>query len=207
MRTSSPKVTARKKRSRRRAAIDRRSAASTAAKQRRIQAAQDAKDRRSSSNRSTAAAQAGPRALPVELPRQHLEKPGRESGMMLKPQFMASHYLGSSKLRGKVALITGGDSGIGRAVAVLSAREGADVAIVYLNEHDDARTTQACVEREGSRCLLIPGDVRQAAFCKRAVARTVKTLGALDILVNNAAFQEHAKDIERLSEARFDFTL
>ena len=122
--------------------------------------------------------------------------------MTLKPRFMAAHYLGSPKLPGKVALITGGDSGIGRAVAVLFAREGSNVAIVYLNEHDDARATKACVKREGGRCLLIPGDVRQPGFCKRAVARTVETLGALDILVNNAAFQEHAKNLKELSIPR-----
>ena len=151
--------------------------------------------------------QAGARQHPVVIPPQHLSKPGHEARLKLKPQFMAPQYLGSAKLQDKVALITGGDSGIGRAVAVLFAREGADVAIVYLNEHDDARETKACVEREGRRCLLIPGDVRHAAFCRRAVAKTVKTFGGLDVLVNNAAFQEHAASIEELSEARFDLTL
>ena len=141
------------------------------------------------------------------LPRQHLRKPGHEAKMSLKPRFMAIHYRGSAKLEGKVALITGGDSGIGRAVAVLFAREGADVAIVYLNEHEDALETQAYVEREGGRCVLIPGDVRHARFCERAVAKTVKALGGLDILVNNSAFQEHAESIEDVSEARFDLTL
>ena len=141
------------------------------------------------------------------MPRQHLRKPGHEAKMNLKPRFMAIHYRGSAKLEGKVALITGGDSGIGRAVAVLFAREGADVAIVYLNEHDDALETQAYVEREGGRCVLIPGDVRHARFCERAVAKTVKALGGIDILVNNSAFQEHAESIEEVSEARFDLTL
>jgi NAD(P)-dependent dehydrogenase (short-subunit alcohol dehydrogenase family) len=106
-----------------------------------------------------------------------------------------------------VALITGGDSGIGRAVAVLYAREGADVAIVYLNEHSDAEATQRYVENEGRQCLLIPGDVKSAPFCKEAVAKTVKQFGGLDILVNNAAFQEHADALGDITEERFDETL
>ena len=151
--------------------------------------------------------QAGARRQPVRLPRQHLKKPAHESALALAPRFLAPSYLGSAKLLGKVALITGGDSGIGKSVAVLFAREGADVAIVYLNEHHDARETQAAVEREGRRCVLIPGDVRQAVFCRRAVAKTLKQFGALDVLVNNAAFQEHAMSIEALSDTRFDLTL
>ena len=157
--------------------------------------------------RSTAAVQAGPRPQPVRLPRQHLKKPAHESQLALAPRFLAPDYFGSGKLAKKVALVTGGDSGIGRAVSVLFAREGADVAIVYLNEHDDARATQQAIEREGRRCILIPGDVRQPAFCRRAVAATIKRLGGLDVLVNNAAFQEHAMSIEALSESRFDLTL
>lgn len=107
-----------------------------------------------------------------------------------------------------VALITGGDSGIGRAVAVLYAREGADVAIVYLpDEQRDAEETGEAVEQEGRRCLLIPGDVSDPAFCREAVEETVRQLGGLDILVNNAAFQEHATSIEALSDEQFDRTL
>ena len=105
------------------------------------------------------------------------------------------------------ALITGGDSGIGRAVAVLFAREGADVAIVYLSEHADAEETRDYVEGEGQRCLLIPGDVKDPAFCRAAVAKTVKAFGKLSVLVNNAAFQEHADSIEDITEAHFDETL
>jgi NAD(P)-dependent dehydrogenase (short-subunit alcohol dehydrogenase family) len=105
------------------------------------------------------------------------------------------------------ALITGGDSGIGRAVAILFAREGADVAIVYLCEDVDARETRDYVEGEGQRCLLIRGDVRHAAFCREAVEKTVKTFGKLSVLVNNAAFQEHADSIEDITEAHFDETL
>jgi NAD(P)-dependent dehydrogenase (short-subunit alcohol dehydrogenase family) len=106
-----------------------------------------------------------------------------------------------------VAIVTGGDSGIGRAVAVLYAREGADVAIVYLDEHEDAEETKRCVENEGRRCLLIAGDVRNPAFCKDAVRKTVDAFGKLDILVNNAAFQLHAGDIQDITEERLDETL
>jgi NAD(P)-dependent dehydrogenase (short-subunit alcohol dehydrogenase family) len=105
------------------------------------------------------------------------------------------------------ALVTGGDSGIGRAVAVLYAREGADVAIAYLNEHGDAEETKRCVEKEGRRCLLIPGDVRDAEFCKDAVRQTLDAFGKLDILVNNAAFQEHAATLEEITEEHFDMTI
>ncbi|NMM77743.1 SDR family oxidoreductase [Acidovorax sp. SRB_24] len=155
------------------------------------------------------AAAPGPgRAEPAPpLPRQHLRKPGREADMELPPRFEAQHYRGSGKLQGFSTLITGGDSGIGRAVAVLFAREGANVAIVYLNEHEDAEATRAQVEKEGGRCLLIPGDVKDAAFCKAAVEQTVKAFGGLQVLVNNAAFQEHAASLEELSEERFDETL
>jgi NAD(P)-dependent dehydrogenase (short-subunit alcohol dehydrogenase family) len=105
------------------------------------------------------------------------------------------------------ALITGGDSGIGRAVAVLFAREGADVAIVYLDEHEDAQETKAAVEREGRRCILISGDVAQSSFCREAVERTIEEFGRLDILVNNAAFQEHVGALENLADDHFDRTL
>src|SRR6187551_2883891 len=119
----------------------------------------------------------------------------------------APHYKGSEKLRDKVALITGGDSGIGRAVAVLFAREGADVAVAYLDEHKDARDTQRAVENEGRRCILLPGDVADPKFCQQAVKRTVKELGGLDILVNNAAFQEHVNDFADLEDDHFDRTI
>ena len=110
-------------------------------------------------------------------------------------------------LEGKVALITGGDSGIGRAVAVLYAREGANVAIVYLNEDDDAAQTRAAVEAEGTQCVTISGDVRDSAFCRQAVQDTLNAFGHLDILVNNAAFQEHAASIEDVTDERLDETL
>jgi NAD(P)-dependent dehydrogenase (short-subunit alcohol dehydrogenase family) len=151
--------------------------------------------------------QAGMREYPTEFPPQHHAKPGRESDVRPAPMYDAPGYKGSEKLKDKVALITGGDSGIGRAVAVLYAREGADVAIVYLNEHDDAEETKEAVEAEGRRCILIPGDVSYSRFCKQAVEQTVRTLGHLDILVNNAAYQEHVPDIDHLTDEHFDRTL
>ncbi len=138
---------------------------------------------------------------------QHLSKPGIEAEMELKPQFMAEHYKGSGKLQGQVAIVTGGDSGIGRAVAVLFAREGADVAILYLNEHEDAAYTQRCVEAEGQRCVTVAGDVKDMEFCQEAVDKVVAQWGRLDILVNNAAFQEHASSLLDLTEERFDETM
>ena len=153
------------------------------------------------------AVQAGPQPQPEQMPAQHLAKPGLEAEMALKPRFLAPDYRGSGKLEGMAALITGGDSGIGRAVAVLYAREGADVAIVYLSAQQDAEETRRYVEAEGRRCLLIAGDVTDSAFCRQAVERTVGAFGHLDILVNNAAFQLHARSLADVSDARLDETL
>ncbi len=185
----------------------------TAREQRAIQQQIDRLDARKAKSKvpkksGAAAAQTGDHAQPeLPLPRQHLEKPGIEAQLKPQPNFRAPTYKGSAKLEGKVALITGGDSGIGRAVAVLFAREGADVCIVYLNEHDDAKETCRAVESEGKRCVAISGDVRDPAFCNDVVRHTVDEFGKLDILVNNAAFQEHAKSLEELTEEHFDMTV
>jgi NAD(P)-dependent dehydrogenase (short-subunit alcohol dehydrogenase family) len=152
--------------------------------------------------------QTGAREYPAPpFPAQHLDKPGFEKDLELKPMYDAPHYKGSDKLKDKVALITGGDSGIGRAVAVLYAREGADIAIAYLSEHEDAVETKRAVEAEGRRCILLSGDVADPEFCQEAVSVTIKKLGKLDVLVNNAAFQEHVTDFEMLTEEHFDRTL
>ena len=127
------------------------------------------------------------------------ELPGRESELEPKPDWMP-RYRGSGRLEGKVALITGADSGIGRAVAALYAREGADIAILYLCEHEDARQTGEIVEREGRRAIRIAGDVGDKAFCDRAVAEVIDTFGRLDILVNNAGEQHPDKDITDITE-------
>lgn len=140
------------------------------------------------------------------LPGQHLPKPGLERELRPRPQYMAPAYRGAGKLAGGVALITGGDSGIGRAVAVLFAREGANVAIGYLDEHEDAEETRAAVEREGRRCLLIPGDIADPGWARHAVTRTVRELGAIDVLVNNAAYQQHQKSIEDISDEQLERT-
>jgi len=154
------------------------------------------------------AMQAGARRYPEPpFPKQHHAKPGHESQLDPTPMYDAPHYKGSEKLKEKVALITGGDSGIGRAVAVLFAREGADIAIAYLTEHDDAEDTKKAVENEGRRCITISGDVADPKFCTEAIERTTKQLGHLDILVNNAAFQEHVHNFEDLTDTHFDRTL
>lgn len=127
-------------------------------------------------------------------------QPGRQSPMQPQPRTIAPEYRGSGKLMNKVALITGGDSGIGRATAVTFAREGADVAIIYLAERPDALQTQSLVEAEGRRCLLIQGDIGRRSFCRQAVQRTIKHFGRLDTLINNAAEQHPANDLADLDE-------
>jgi NAD(P)-dependent dehydrogenase (short-subunit alcohol dehydrogenase family) len=152
--------------------------------------------------------QAGARKYPEPpFPKQHQAKPGEEFRLDPQPMYDAPFYKGSDKLKDKVALITGADSGIGRAVAVLFAREGADVAVAYLTETRDAEETKRAVEAEGRRCILISGDVADPAFATAAVERTVNELGKLDVLVNNAAFQEHVDAFEELTEEHFDRTL
>lgn len=152
--------------------------------------------------------QAGARSQPVNpMPAQHLPKPGNEHALRTAPRYDAPAYEGSGKLEGMKAIVTGGDSGIGRAVAVLFAREGADVAVFYLNEHEDAEVTREAVEAEGRTCILVAGDVKDSRFCNRAVKQTVRQLGGLDILVNNAAFQQHLERLEDLNDAQLAETL
>ena len=154
------------------------------------------------------ATQAGARRYP-EPPflKQHQAKPGSEADLELAPMYDAPFYKGSGKLEGKVAIITGGDSGIGRAVAVLFAREGADVAILHLGEDEDAATTRDAVQAEGRRAMTISGDVRDRAYCRAAVEQVATELGGVDVLVNNAAFQVHVPRFEDLTEEHFDQTL
>jgi NAD(P)-dependent dehydrogenase (short-subunit alcohol dehydrogenase family) len=141
------------------------------------------------------------------LPKQKQPRPGIEKEMDPKPQYKAPAYKGSGKLKNLAAIVTGGDSGIGRSVAVLFAREGADVAIVHLPaEKADAKETIAAVEAEGRRCISIAGDVKDPKFCQRAVAKAQKEFGRLDILVNNAAFQHHQKSIEDITDEQFEET-
>lgn len=178
-------------------------------KQRDVQEEVDRADREHGIKRNAGAAmQAGARIYPAPpFPPQHQTKPGDEATLDPAPMYDAPFYRGSQKLEGKIALITGGDSGIGRSVAVLFAREGADVALSYLSEDGDAEITRAAVEKEGRRCLLLPGDVSKKEHCDRIVAQVEETFGGLDILVNNAAFQYHAASLEELSPEHFDVTL
>jgi len=134
------------------------------------------------------------------------QQPGRESEMTPRPQAEDSSYRGSGKLLNKVALITGGDSGIGRAVAIAFAKEGADVAIGYLNEHEDAKETKQHVEKLGQRCLTIAGDIGNEQFCQQAVEQVVAEMGQLDILVNNAAEQHPQDSIEKISAEQLERT-
>jgi NAD(P)-dependent dehydrogenase (short-subunit alcohol dehydrogenase family) len=187
----------------------RKQAQKAARRERAIQRETDRRDaRRGKPAKKRGAVQAGARPYPTaKLPGQHLSKPGLEADLKLAPMYQAPFYRGSDKLKDMAALVTGGDSGIGRAVAVLFAREGADVAIAYLNEDADAEETKRAVEKEGRRCILLPGDVVDPNYCRHAVKKTVDAFGKLDILVNNAAFQEHAAKIEDLSEEHFDRTI
>jgi NAD(P)-dependent dehydrogenase (short-subunit alcohol dehydrogenase family) len=133
------------------------------------------------------------------------QQPGRETEMNPRPDY-EPRYPGSGRLEGKVALVTGGDSGIGRAVAVLFAREGASLAILYLDEGEGAQETKRLVEREGGRCVTIAGDVGDPGFCRSAVERTVSELGGLDVLVNNAAEQHPQKEIDAITPEQIERT-
>ena len=139
-------------------------------------------------------------------PAQQQRVPGIEAEMNPRPDFGEKTYVGSGKLKGKRALITGGDSGIGRAVALAYAREGADLLISYLSEEEDAEETRRLVEKEGRRCLAISGDIQQQSHCRGLVEQAVSELGAIDILVNNAAFQMSRESIDQITAEEFDRT-
>lgn len=185
--------------------------ASTRQRQRAIQQKIDMKDKSGKKDKDSKdgqPAQAGARDQPeTPFAKQHQKKPGSEAQLDPQPRYLAPDYRGSGKLDGMAAIVTGADSGIGRAVAVLFAREGADVAVLYLSEDEDAEVTKRAVEKEGRRCLTIAGDVKDAKFCKRAVGKVVKAFGRLDVLVNNAAFQQHANRIEDLTDEHLQETL
>lgn len=142
----------------------------------------------------------------LQPPQHQRQQPGREHKMRPRPRAEDITHRGSGKLQGKIAIITGGDSGIGRAVAIAFAKEGANVSIVYLEERKDANETRRLVEEHGVKCLLIEGDVGQEAFCRKAVGRTVKEFGKLDILVNNAAEQHPQDSIEKITEKQLERT-
>ncbi|HEY9645176.1 MAG TPA: SDR family oxidoreductase [Chroococcidiopsis sp.] len=142
----------------------------------------------------------------LQPPQTQDQQPGLESEMQPKPQSEGVDYRASGKLTGKVALITGGDSGIGRAIAILFAKEGAQIAVTYLNEHSDAQETQRLVQKQGQPCLLMDGDIGDESFCQQIVQQTVKTLGRLDILINNAAEQHPQESIENISAEQLERT-
>lgn len=141
------------------------------------------------------------------FPPQHQDQqPGSEAAMKPRPESQAKSYLASGKLKGKVALISGGDSGIGRAVAITFAKEGANVAIAYLNEHQDAKETQQIIEQLGRECIAIAGDIGDADFCRHMVEKTITSFGHLDVLVNNAAEQHPRESIEEIDEHQLEQT-
>lgn len=145
--------------------------------------------------------------VPLQFPAQHQPvQPGLESPMIPQPIFDNPDYVGTGKLRNKVALITGGDSGIGRAAAVAFAKEGADLSIVYYNEHKDAELTKSYVEAQGRSCLLIAGDIQHERFCEEAVAKTIQKFGRLDCLVNNSGVQFPQPGLEQISAEQLDLT-
>jgi len=145
-------------------------------------------------------------AKPKKFPQQTQDLPGQEAKMNPQPEVINKNYKGSEKLKGKVALITGGDSGIGRSVALHFAREGADVAIIYLNEKKDAEETKLLVENENQRCLLIKGDLKDEKFCQSSVQKTIKELGGLNIVVNNAGLQFSESKVENITKKHLQET-
>ena len=176
--------------------------------ERKIQAGIDAKAPEGGGSNDEGAVQAGARKYPEPpFPKQHQRKPGDEAALDPAPMYDAPFWKGSGKLDGMAAIITGGDSGIGRAVAVLFAREGCDVAICHLDEERDAEDAKAAVEAEGRRAIVLKGDAADPAFSEAAVKATLDAFGRLDVVVPNAAFQEHVESLEDLTLEHFDRTL
>ena len=176
--------------------------------ERQIQAGIDAKASEGGGPKDKGAVQAGARRYPEPpFPEQHQRKPGDEAALDPAPMYDAPFWKGSGKLDGMAAIITGGDSGIGRAVAVLFAREGCDVAICHLDEEGDAEDTRAAVEAEGRRAIVLKGDAADPAFCEASVKAALEAFGRLDVVVPNAAFQEHVTALEDLTLEHFDRTL
>jgi len=183
-------------------------AESIADQERKIQAEIDAKAKEGGGEEKDGAVQAGARKYPEPpFPKQHQTKPGDEAALDPAPMYDAPFWKGSGKLEGMAAIITGGDSGIGRAVAVLFAREGCDVAICHLDEDRDAEDTKNAVEAEGRRAIVLQGDAADPAFSEAAVKATLDAFGRLDVVVPNAAFQEHVEALEDLTLEHFDRTL
>ena len=147
-----------------------------------------------------------PKQIKLQPPQHQERQPGREHKMKPRPRAGDEEYRGSGKLRNKVALITGGDSGIGRAVAIAFAKEDADIVIVYLEERKDAKETKRLVEEEARKCLLIAGDVGKEELCRKAVQQTMKEFGKIDILVNNAAEQHPQESIEKITKKQLERT-
>lgn len=176
--------------------------------ERKIQGGIDAKGPGGSGDEGQGAVQAGARRYPEPpFPEQHQRKPGEEAALDPAPMYDAPFWKGSGKLDGMAAIVTGADSGIGRAVAVLFAREGCDVAICHLDEEEDAEDTRKAVEAEGHRAIVLKGDAADPAFSEAAVKATLEAFGRLDVVVPNAAFQEHVEALEDLTLEHFDRTL
>ena len=176
--------------------------------ERKIQGGIDAKGPGGSADEGQGAVQAGARRYPEPpFPEQHQRKPGEEAALDPAPMYDAPFWKGSGKLDGMAAIVTGADSGIGRAVAVLFAREGCDVAICHLDEEEDAEDTRKAVEAEGRRAIVLKGDAADPAFSEAAVKATLEAFGRLDVVVPNAAFQEHVEALEDLTLEHFDRTL
>jgi len=176
--------------------------------ERKIQAEIDAREPKGGGGEGKGAVQAGARKYPEPpFPKQHQTKPGDETALDPAPMYDAPFWKGSGKLEGMAAIITGADSGIGRSVAVLFAREGCDIAICHLDEDQDAEDAKAAVEAEGRKAIVLKGDVADPAFSEAAVKAVLDAFGRLDVVVPNAAFQEHVEALEDLTFEHFDRTL